>query len=49
MRAYRVGMSFEHLFAGVPVGDIDAAVAWYERLFDRPPDLVPTRARPPGA
>jgi len=28
-----------HLMAGVPVTDLDAAVAWYARLFDRPPDL----------
>jgi catechol 2,3-dioxygenase-like lactoylglutathione lyase family enzyme len=33
--------NFEHLFAGIPVSDRDAAVAWYERLLGRPPDLVP--------
>ena len=31
----------QHLFAGIPVTDRDAAVRWYERLFGRPPDLVP--------
>lgn len=31
----------EHLFAGIPVADRDAAVQWYERLLGRPPDLVP--------
>jgi len=31
----------EHLFAGVVVADRDAAAQWYERLFGRPPDLVP--------
>jgi catechol 2,3-dioxygenase-like lactoylglutathione lyase family enzyme len=30
-----------HLFAGVPVSDFDAAVAWYERLLGRPPDVLP--------
>lgn len=34
-------MGAEHLFAGIPVADRDAAVQWYERLFGRPPDLVP--------
>jgi predicted enzyme related to lactoylglutathione lyase len=29
------------LFAGVPVTDIAVARSWYERLFGRPPDLVP--------
>lgn len=30
-----------HVFAGIPVRDLDAARAWYERLAGRPPDLVP--------
>ncbi len=34
-------VSIEHLFAGIPVTDRDAAAAWYERLLGRPPDLVP--------
>lgn len=29
------------LFAGVPVSSISSARDWYERLFGRPPDLVP--------
>jgi hypothetical protein len=29
------------LFAALHVADIGAARAWYERLMDRPPDLVP--------
>jgi catechol 2,3-dioxygenase-like lactoylglutathione lyase family enzyme len=29
------------LFAGLAVSDIASARAWYERLFGRPPDLVP--------
>lgn len=29
------------LFAGVPVSDIAVARSFYERLFGRPPDLVP--------
>jgi predicted enzyme related to lactoylglutathione lyase len=28
------------VFAGIPVADHPAAVAWYERLFGRPPDVV---------
>jgi hypothetical protein len=32
---------FEHVFGGIHVSDRDAAVAWYERLFGRPPDLIP--------
>jgi predicted enzyme related to lactoylglutathione lyase len=34
-------MAFEHVFAGIPVADRDAALGWYERLMDRPPDLIP--------
>jgi catechol 2,3-dioxygenase-like lactoylglutathione lyase family enzyme len=34
-------MTVTHLFAGIPVSDYDAAVAWYERLLDRPPDMLP--------
>ena len=34
-------MAAQHLFAGIPVADRDAAVQWYERLLGRPPDLVP--------
>ena len=29
------------LFAGVPVADLEAARAWYERLLGRAPDMVP--------
>ena len=28
-----------HLFAGVPVSDLDASVDWYTRFFGRPPDV----------
>jgi glyoxylase I family protein len=34
-------MDAQVLFAGVAVLDLDAANAWYERLFDRPADIVP--------
>jgi catechol 2,3-dioxygenase-like lactoylglutathione lyase family enzyme len=34
-------MSVTHLFAGIPVHDLDAALAWYERLLGRPPDRFP--------
>jgi len=27
-----------HLFAGVPVSDLDASIDWYRRFFERPPD-----------
>jgi hypothetical protein len=31
-----------HLFAGVAVSDFAAARPWYEALFGRPPDMLPT-------
>jgi catechol 2,3-dioxygenase-like lactoylglutathione lyase family enzyme len=34
-------MTVTHLFAGIPVSDYEAAVAWYERLLGRPPDVRP--------
>jgi glyoxylase I family protein len=34
-------MTVEHVFGAIHVSDRDAAVAWYERLFGRPPDLIP--------
>ncbi|HTX62557.1 MAG TPA: VOC family protein [Solirubrobacteraceae bacterium] len=34
-------MAVEHLFAGIPVSDLDVSVEFYERVFGRPPDLVP--------
>jgi hypothetical protein len=34
-------MGIEHLFAGIPVVERNAAVSWYERLTGRPPDLIP--------
>lgn len=37
-------MAFTHVFAGIPVGDREAAVAWYERFAGRPPDLIPNDA-----
>jgi catechol 2,3-dioxygenase-like lactoylglutathione lyase family enzyme len=30
-----------HLFAGVPVADLAAAKAWYEKLFGMPPSFLP--------
>ena len=35
-------MSIEHLFAGIAVADYHAALAWYERLLGRPPDVIVT-------
>jgi predicted enzyme related to lactoylglutathione lyase len=34
-------MPIEHLFAGIPVSDLDAAIVWYRQLFGRPPELLP--------
>ena len=34
-------MGIEHAFTGLPVTDLDSAIDWYERLFGRPPDMVP--------
>jgi catechol 2,3-dioxygenase-like lactoylglutathione lyase family enzyme len=34
-------MKAEYLFAGIPVADRDAAVAWYEGALGREPDLIP--------
>jgi catechol 2,3-dioxygenase-like lactoylglutathione lyase family enzyme len=28
-----------HLYAGVPVSDLEAGVVWYTRFFGRPPDM----------
>ena len=28
-----------HLYAGVPVSDLDAGIEWYTRFFGRPPDM----------
>jgi predicted enzyme related to lactoylglutathione lyase len=36
-------MSFTHVFAAVPVTDLDAALGWYERVLGRPADLVPNQ------
>jgi catechol 2,3-dioxygenase-like lactoylglutathione lyase family enzyme len=30
-----------HLFAGIPVDDYPAALAWYERLLGSPPSFFP--------
>lgn len=37
-------MQTAHLFAGVPVTDLAAAMLWYERLFGRAPDMRETDA-----
>ena len=34
-------MAITHVFAGIATADISAARVWYERLFGRPPDLLP--------
>ena len=32
-------MSITHLYAGVPVSDLNASIDWYTRFFARPPDV----------
>jgi catechol 2,3-dioxygenase-like lactoylglutathione lyase family enzyme len=34
-------MAVTHVFASIPVADVDAAVGWYERFVGRAPDLIP--------
>ena len=31
--------AIKHLYAGVPVSDLDAGIEWYTRFFGRPPDF----------
>jgi catechol 2,3-dioxygenase-like lactoylglutathione lyase family enzyme len=31
----------DDLFAGIPIADYAAALAWYERLFGSPPAFIP--------
>jgi predicted enzyme related to lactoylglutathione lyase len=33
-------LAVNHFFAGVPVADYTTALAWYERLLGRPPDVI---------
>ena len=37
-------MAPTHLFAGVPTADLAPALAWYERLMGRPPDMTPNES-----
>jgi catechol 2,3-dioxygenase-like lactoylglutathione lyase family enzyme len=32
------------VFSGLPVADLDAALAWYERLLGRPPEMLPNES-----
>ena len=45
--------AISHLFAGVPVSDLDASIDWYTRFFGRPPECGPVNAiafsEPPDA
>jgi predicted enzyme related to lactoylglutathione lyase len=34
-------VAVDNLFAGVPVAELEHALAWWERLMGRPPDMVP--------
>jgi predicted enzyme related to lactoylglutathione lyase len=34
-------VEISHLFGGIPTADFPTALAWYERLFGRPPDNRP--------
>ena len=40
--------AWPYLFAGIPVSDYAAALAWYERLLGSPPSFFPTTRRPCG-
>jgi|tagenome__1003787_1003787.scaffolds.fasta_scaffold19932992_3 predicted enzyme related to lactoylglutathione lyase len=31
----------EHVFAGIPVAELEAGLDWWERLLGRPPDMTP--------
>jgi predicted enzyme related to lactoylglutathione lyase len=33
-------LAVNHFFAGAPVADYMTALAWYERLLGRPPDVI---------
>jgi predicted enzyme related to lactoylglutathione lyase len=35
-------LAVSHVFAGIPVADYEATLAWYERLLGRPPDVIVT-------
>ncbi|MEX1157573.1 MAG: hypothetical protein WEC79_01430 [Thermomicrobiales bacterium] len=34
-------MAITYVFAGMPTANYAAALPWFERLFGRPPDLLP--------
>jgi predicted enzyme related to lactoylglutathione lyase len=34
-------LAITYVFAGIPTGNYAAALPWYERLFGRPPDMLP--------
>jgi hypothetical protein len=34
-------MAITELFAGIATADYEKALAWYERLVGRPPDMIP--------
>lgn len=33
-------MTIEHVFAGMPTADYARALAWYEQVLGRPPDVI---------
>jgi len=35
-------LAINHVFAGIAVADYHSALAWYERLLGRPPDVIVT-------
>ena len=37
-------MAVTYAFTGLPVADLVSALAWYERLAGRPPDLIPNES-----
>ena len=34
-------MAVTEFFAGIPVANLSSMIAWYERLFGKPPDFFP--------
>jgi catechol 2,3-dioxygenase-like lactoylglutathione lyase family enzyme len=34
-------LAIDVVFAGIPVGDLEPALEWYERFFGAPPDMTP--------
>src|SRR5204863_3163743 len=40
----RLAVAVTYAFTGLRVADLESALAWYERLAGRPPDLIPNES-----